>query len=224
MASVVDVEDVLSRDGSKEVLLGVDVESAGPQPLRHPVVAVGFSVGIYHPGDKVYAEVDRRRFAFTVSLNEFDSVCMNDFWDKQDPANFRALVLGLDPACRPWPREYGWHQVASYIDSLERHPHLSGGHPWLILTDQPGFDMTFITVNLDRYANRLPLNYDSTGKWGRRTIDTNLVRETSRVPSVSKVELSRLHAGVRHSHLPEEDARWHLANFTHYDSRHLRPK
>jgi len=149
----------------EKILIGVDIEKAGAM-FQHPVISVGFVIGTLHG-----VILERKKFNLQVewfqtaengsvlSYGDFEPRCVDEFWSKHPEAIEKCVK---NPA--PEAQSIAWMNIASWINSLElKYPH--DRYNIVFVTDNASFDIANIDYNLEKYLNRLPMRYTTTGKY-----------------------------------------------------------
>lgn len=189
----------------KIIYVAHDIEKTGCQLIKHPIISVGFFVGDEH-GKKITA----RKFNIAVNwykekndkvidYGDFEQRCVDTFWLKLDKNIINSCLLNPDPQ----PAQKVWVDIAKFLDELEEvFPETE--YNIKFLTDNASFDTASIDYALEKYCNRRPMRYSSTGKY--RSIicvdDMFEMLETSIQNDIYKC-INKL---VTHDHDPINDA------------------
>jgi len=157
------------------IFVAVDIEKCGPLLIAHKVVSVGICIG---DGSKNI--IERKKFNLKVKwwvindddvllpyftdYGDFEEGCLKQFWSKLNASVLEACYTNPEPL----EQTDGWHAIAEYIDSLET---TYQGHQIKFLTDNGEFDIGNINYNLEKYVDRKPMRYSTTGEF-RSVINT----------------------------------------------------
>lgn len=168
-------------------ILVIDIETSGPSVLKNGILAVGYCLG------DMYGNVlEKKRVNFELDdRKEFDSVCMNEFWNRSGPK--KALdVIRKNTINEKRATEI----VVSRIDEFDSKYDL------LLVSDNPSFDFYFLNYYVELYMSRKPLNY-ALGKKYRRIYDAK-----SLMIACKKKYKDFKFKNVSHDHLPENDSEY----------------
>ena len=180
--------------------LAFDIEKAGCLPIRHPVIAVGVCLG-----DEDGLIIEKKRWTFQVQwpddlknpshYGDFEPRCWEEFWSKQKPE----LIAELKQDAKP--QKEGWNDFVKWVDELEKKY-----SKIVLLSDNPGYDLGAIDVNLERYTERMPLRYASTTGDYRSLIVSDDAYYIASEDTMMAVKEERLFPFVQPDHRPENDA------------------
>ncbi|CAH6420955.1 Hypothetical protein KVN_LOCUS82 [uncultured virus] len=184
----------------KEIrILAIDIESSGPKLTKNVIIAIGFCLG-----DEKGNTLEKKTFCFKFdSFEVFDLKCLNEFWIN----HLDKLNVYLKTAKEP---------NESILDFITEIDYLDDAYDLRIISDNPSFDITFINYYLDKYLDRLPLNYKHNGKQYRCIYDTSsfsrgLLKMDYKNPILSDLEIINkygLSIQAIHDHYPENDAEY----------------
>ena len=173
-----------------------DVEAGGPS-LNHPVVSVGCCYGT-HP-----LNFTKKRWTFDFDETKFESKCKNEFWDK----NVSLLqMFKLE-------NKHTWSDVNEFLMDLEKK-YPKSHHSWVIVSDNPAYDLEKIDYHLHMMCSRLPVRYSSDGSY-RWVSDPS---EQSRYFPDKTALKEYVNQHAKHTHLPDEDAEKMLYEQFYMDS------
>lgn len=142
---------------TKLICVAVDIEKSGCM-FKYPIVSIGFVVG--HKKE-IY---EKKRFNIQVNWEkesnggDFEDRCYDEFWSKQ-PQNI--IDECIDNALSA---EQQYPLLAEWINQLET-TYPSPEYKISFLTDNASFDIASIDYGLEKYLNRKPMRYSSTGKY-----------------------------------------------------------
>lgn len=190
---------------AKRILVGVDIEKAGKNLIRHPVVSVAFAV-CNDNAELLTAE----RFNFNVNWalqsngGDFEDTCWHEFWSK--------LPTEVVEACKvnTMAQDHGWRAVAAWLNELEM-TYPTPEYKIIFINDNPSFDIANIDYNLEHYANRHPMRYTSNGEYRTIvTIDDAFYMMPESVINRVNVKIKKV---VTHNHNPVNDAHFMCQQF-----------
>jgi DNA polymerase III epsilon subunit-like protein len=134
--------------------IAVDIEATGASYKKHKVLSVGFVVG---DGTVV---LERKRFnvlALWKPVEEggdFEARCINEFWSKMDEKTKEECKRDAVEDFVAWKAIEGWlNEMEHKYEKIE------------FLTDNASFDIARIDYCLDKYCDRLPMRFSTTGKY-----------------------------------------------------------
>lgn len=167
-------------------LVSVDIETTGGK-FSNKVMAVGFAIG-----DKQGNIYELKQFNLEFSNEDFSKKCFEEFWVK-----YPEQILELKK--NALPQAQGWTKICEYIDGLEqKYSKLK------FVTDNASFDHAFINYNLERYCDRLPMRYSSTGKYRSVVAPDDML---AMIPDQTLEKLmAHLNKKYPHDHNPVNDA------------------
>lgn len=187
------------------ILVAHDIEKTGSNLISNPIISVGFYIG-----DLYGNHISSHKFNIKVNwpdivdnvvkdYGDFEPRCWNEFWSKLD---IDIIESCLDnPA--PLPAKDAWIAIAKFIDELEiRFP--EDRYKIKFLSDNASFDTASIDYALEKYANRSPMRYSSTGEY-RSVISADDMFEMLS-PRKIKYANKYIDSRVKHDHDPVNDA------------------
>ncbi len=187
---------------SDTVFVAFDIEKAGQMPLGHPVISIGYCVGDLHGNvlekDKINLQVnwpvlDEKTNAI-VDYGHFEKRCWDEFWSKQPSTLIENLKVGA------MPQALGFMKFATWLNGLEtKYSKVK------FLSDNAEFDIGTLNVNLERYCNRGPLRYTTTGKY-RSILPPDDLLDTLDAETVKELTAKHITPYVVHDHDPSNDA------------------
>lgn len=190
------------------ILIGVDIEKTGKMLMKHPVVSIGFAVC-----NDMAELIDSRRINFAVNWKpeseggDFEDRCWTEFWS--------TLPHSIIDACKvdAHTQEEGWRSVAVWLDSLEQiYP--PEQYKIMFINDNPSFDIANIDYNLDRFVNRPPMRYTSTGQYRTiTTVDDAFYMLPKQAIGQMKQDINKV---VKHDHNPVNDAHFMCQQYWHF--------
>ena len=135
-----------------------DIEKAGCMNYAHPMVSIGYAVG-----DSEGKLLDKNKINLKVTwpkVNEngvvtnygdFEPRCWDEFWSKRPTS----LITNLQE--NAVSQAEGMQVFANFLDGLEKKY-----EKIVFLSDNAGFDIAALDINLERYVRRIPLRYSTT--------------------------------------------------------------
>lgn len=134
--------------------IAVDIETTGASYKKHKVLSVGFVVG------DLKVVLERKRFNIIADWRpvelggDFEARCINEFWSKMDEKT--------KEDCKTDAMEDGlcWKVIDLWLAEMERKY-----GKIKFLTDNASFDIARIDYCLDKYCDRLPMRFSTTGKY-----------------------------------------------------------
>jgi hypothetical protein len=178
-------------------ILSVDIETNGPNLLKNEIISLGYCIGSI-TGKIIKKE--RINFAYNT---EFEPSCL-EFWKK----NQKILEYISQDQLEP---EFAIKKFIDCVDDLDNKYDLR------IITDNPSFDISFINYYLNKYLNRLPINYVLgngnnyrcifyTDSYSRGVLHQNYINPwTSDSAIINKFKLK---INSSHNHYPDDDAEY----------------
>jgi hypothetical protein len=138
--------------------LTFDVETSGASLSRHKLIAIGLSVMKLDTETGNVSVVRGCEYGFPFDYPyDFEKRCATEFWDKdgKDALKYAVKLAGenTDDAA------VTWRKIVNFIaEAHDEFPSIR------IVTDNPGFDGSWVAHCLDRYLGELPLEYVRTRK------------------------------------------------------------
>lgn len=139
----------------KECLLGIDVETSGPDMIRNFLVAIGACV-VQVDGNRVCDEEDK----FLVYLQPppgtgWDPVCLADFWNSPrksiDGKTQLQLLYESYAHHVTWSPKDAMNRFASWLHAMSfKYPRM------VLITDTAGYDVAWLDYALQRFAHQKP--------------------------------------------------------------------
>ena len=164
--------------------LAFDVEAGGPG-LEHPIVSVGCCYGT---SPKNFT---KKRWTFDFNETDFDPKCKSEFWDK----NILLLQKFKEES------HHNWHDINNFLEDLEKKYPLTN-FKWVIVSDNPAYDLGKIDYYLHKFCARLPVRYSNHGDY-RWVSDPS---EQSRFFPNKSLITNYVNQHAQHTHFPDEDA------------------
>lgn len=132
--------------------MALDIEMGGPIMTLHPLVSIGWAVCDHHG-----TVVEKRRFPVPFSIDDFDEVCLREFWqnEKDNPGITQMLHMFYEEGRQFASIADAIRVFANAFDDIttQKYRHLT------LVSDFPEFDIGILNYYVGRYANRLPLNF-----------------------------------------------------------------
>ncbi len=134
--------------------IAVDIETTGASYKLHKVISVGFVVG------DLKTVLERKRFNISAVWRpveqggDFEARCINEFWSKMDEKTKEECKIDAMSDAE------AWNSLNEWLTEMERKY-----GKIKFLTDNASFDIARIDYCLDKYCNRLPMRYSTTGKY-----------------------------------------------------------
>jgi DNA polymerase III epsilon subunit-like protein len=185
---------------STTLLCSIDIESSGPNMIRHGILSIGICAGTVS-GDIIV----KKRFDFKLDNNiTFDPDTYKNFWQKN-------LHILAEIQKNPVEPLNGISQFITLIDNLDKQYQL------IIISDCITFDIGFINYYLAKYLDRKPLTYNYKGDF-RPVYDTDsyargfLKKDYKNIYTHDNDIIKKLNIQITKSkslqHLPEFDAEY----------------
>lgn len=134
--------------------IAVDIETTGASYKKHKVLSVGFVVG------DLNVVLERRRFNIKANWKpveeggDFEARCIKEFWSRMDEKTKE------DCKYDAVEDSVAWKAVEHWLNEMERkYGEID------FLTDNASFDIARIDYCLDKYCDRLPMRFSTTGKY-----------------------------------------------------------
>lgn len=153
------------------IFVALDIEKAGPLPTHHPIVSIGYCVGLYDGNI-----LEKGRFNMSVKwptnvegkiidYGDFDQPCWDRFWAKLPEKLIKLLQKNTQIENKENPTyHYGIVAFQKWFDGLEeRYPEKT--HKIRILSDNHGFDIGTIDAVLEKETKRQPIYYATNGNY-----------------------------------------------------------
>jgi DNA polymerase III epsilon subunit-like protein len=175
--------------------IAVDIEATGASYKKHKVLSVGFVVG---DGTVV---LERKRFnvlALWKPVEEggdFEARCINEFWSKMDEKTKEECKRDAVEDFVAWKAIEGWlNEMEHKYEKIE------------FLTDNASFDIARIDYCLDKYCDRLPMRFSTTGKYRAiYSADDMYEMLSSEQRAICDKQIAEI---VVHDHNPVNDAEY----------------
>lgn len=176
----------------KTLRISVDIEKSH-QAISKGLLAIGVAVRASGDTNSIFTKV----FPFCVPEDkEWDPDTLE--WFKSGEGT-RSVIERLKKIDAKDDKE-SMKEFMDFVDELEKkYP----DHQLEIVTDNPAYDVGHLDAALERFCGRLPLQYDSNGKYRRKVVDPT---ERLRAFDMREVAQNRVDKVVTHSHWPSEDA------------------
>lgn len=169
--------------------LALDIEKAGPMPLKHPVISIGWCGGDEKGNVIIKGRINLQvKWPTGNNCGDFDEKCWLEFWNKLPVETISLLQKDA------LPQKEGFQKFADMIDYLEKSYKIK------FVSDNAAFDIGTLNVYLEKYTGRLPLAYTSDGRY-RRTYAADDMLEM--IPDNNKLTEK---ISVIHDHDPQNDA------------------
>lgn len=185
-------------------LLSVDIETGGPDPSRHPLLAIGTAFVVWNRDWRI----ERKRFVLNFEEEDFDPNSLS-FWMKNRPVLEKMKTeRKSDALCR----------FADYLAQLD------ADGPVTLISDNPTFDFGWITLYMCTRLAQMPVDFvrHHPGCMHPTPIHRKHVDVRSYVTGCIATSLNvprRLPANFYEtSHYPDLDAERCLKLFLHYAS------
>ncbi len=206
-------------EAKKIILVSHDIEKVGSFIIKNPIISVGFFIG-----DDKGNQLHTHRFNISVKwpifdietksicdYGDFEPRCWNEFWKTLDPEIKNKCLIDTNPPAQ------AWKDISDMLDNLEI---LYPESDFIIkfLTDNASFDTASIDYALEKYANRAPMRYSSTGKY-RSVISADDMFEML-PPNLYSIENSHINSIVKHDHDPVNDA--HYIYLQYIAAKHIK--
>lgn len=127
-------------------IVSVDIETTGSK-FANKVISVGFAIG-----DDKGNIISLKQFNLEFDNNDFEKRCYDEFWSKH-----LDKLAELKQHAVPQPK--GWNAINDYINDMEKLGKVK------FVSDNASFDLAFINYNLERYCDRTPMRYSSSGRY-----------------------------------------------------------
>lgn len=176
--------------------IAVDIETTGASYKKHKILSVGFVVG-----DGVEL-LERKRFNISANWKsveeggDFEARCINEFWSKMDEKT--------KEDCKRDALEdsVAWKAIESWLNEME-HKY----RDIAFLTDNASFDIARIDYCLDKYCDRSPMRFTTTGKYRAiYSADDMYSMLSSEQRAICDKQIAEI---VVHDHNPVNDA-WYV--------------
>lgn len=189
----------------KKIFVALDIEKAGALHIKHPIVSIGWCIG--DADGKVLCK-DRINLNVkwpTIEQNpdvrdygDFEPRCWDEFWSKRP----RDLIDSMK--ANAYEQKKGIEQFARLLDFLETE-YPSPNHEIVFLTDNPAFDIAALDVALELQVGRMPIRYDSKGRYRSIQIPDEAMHLLSAHDARDLVR-AYVDCVVKHDHDPSNDA------------------
>jgi hypothetical protein len=133
-----------------KILMGIDIETAGPILGLHPLLAIGFTVWEFISPDN-YHQLDEIEVHFHGDINSYDETTLN-FWYR-NPDSWDHIKSNCVP------ENIGANLLIEFIKKWQKEAY-KNQYSFCIITDNCWFDDTWISNLLCKYGgNPLRHNY-----------------------------------------------------------------
>lgn len=182
----------MATSESKTLYIAVDVEKKGAS-FDHPVIQLGVAYGTN------IADISTLSFCFDYKDKPFEKRCYDEFWIKQ-----RDILKKIEKHAKP-PQEE-WMRFNKWLTSIE-----SKANAIKFISDNPAYDIEAIDYHLHEVLGRLPMRYDSIGKY--RSI-SDASEQIKGLPIMYQKQIKDKRDSMsNHSHWAEDDAKSILVQY-----------
>lgn len=181
------------------VFIVVDGEFSGPDLKKNYIVGIG-ACAMNEDG----IVLDRFLVGLKPPPNRgMDPQCWGDFWSKYTDTLQKLEAMAVEP-------DKGMNMFCNWIDSIyEQYP-----KSVKLVGDAITSDYTWLNYYLMKYMKRLPLNFDSSGKYvGCPISAVDISRGVSKTLSNNPDKYLDVELKTNSSHMPDEDSICIATNF-----------
>lgn len=194
----------------EKILFAVDIEKAGAENIKHPIVAIGYVIGtenaLLERGIiKLQVKWPTITDGKVADYGDFEPRCWDEFWGNSKKMPPELIEEFKKDALT---QTDGIKKFAALVDSLEEKYGDEKKYKVRFLSDNPSYDIAALDVAMEQVCDRNPMRYDSTGKYRSLSDPWDML---DILPAEYKKQMlanidKQLGSIVLHDHNPTNDA------------------